>query len=205
MAATAFTVAKGKHTMELPERKIWLEMKRRCHSAKSCDYRLYGARGILVCDRWMSFGNFIADMGARPTPKHMLERIDNDGSYSPENCRWATAIEQARNRRSNHLVRVGRKMVTLAEAQEITGIQDSTIRQRINLGWDEERAATTPVRREKITVNGERISVHEAARRFGLHPNTLLNRIAKGCSLDEALTRAPCKGSRLQKENFRCL
>lgn len=191
--------------MELPERKVWYAMKSRCLNAKSLDYKLYGARGISVCERWMSFDSFIADMGTRPTPKHMLDRIDNNGNYSPENCRWATPIEQARNKRSNHLVPVDGKMVTLVEAQEITGIQDSTIRQRINLGWDESRAVSTRVRRQKITVNGERISVHEAARRFGIHPNTLLNRIAKGCSLDEALTRAPCKGSRLQKESFQCL
>lgn len=187
------------------ERKVWCAMKLRCFNKDSRDYRLYGGRGIRVCDRWLSFDNFISDMGQRPTSKHMLDRIDNNGDYSPSNCRWATPIEQARNKRNNHLVPVNGRLVTLAEAQEITGVEQTTIRQRINLGWDAGEAATVKVRREKITVDGEKISVHEAARRFGIHPNTLLNRIMKGWPMHEALHRTPLKGQRPSKESARCL
>lgn len=82
----------------------WDGMKRRCFNKAAKDYIRYGARGITVCDRWKnSFENFIADMGFKPTIKHTLDRINNDGNYEPENCRWATTKEQAANKRVGKL------------------------------------------------------------------------------------------------------
>ena len=82
-----------------PTYRSWYGMKSRCLNAKQAAYKNYGGRGITVCERWLSFKNFLADMGPRPSPKHSIDRWpNNDGNYEPSNCRWATATEQARNR-----------------------------------------------------------------------------------------------------------
>ena len=86
--------------LEPSEYRSWVEMRRRCTNRNSIGYRYYGGRGIAVCERWSSFENFLADMGKKPTPRHSIDRYpNNDGNYEPGNCRWATAKQQASNRR----------------------------------------------------------------------------------------------------------
>ena len=82
------------------EHQTWGSIKARCYNDKHISYKNYGGRGITVCDRWLnSFENFFADMGERPSSKHSIERLDNNLGYTPDNCCWATVVEQRSNRR----------------------------------------------------------------------------------------------------------
>ena len=95
-------------------------MLQRCYNPKHTNYRDYGGRGIKVCDRWReSFENFLADVGERPSPKHSLDRIKNDGDYEPGNCRWATRKEQHRNMRSNIRLVVNGRQVCLVDLENL--------------------------------------------------------------------------------------
>lgn len=100
----------------------------------------YGGRGIKICDRWRDvvhgFENFLADLGLRPD-KCSLDRIDNDGNYEPENCRWATIKQQNRNKRSNFLVTIKGVTKTIAEWSEISGLKYYAIWHRVKKGWHE--------------------------------------------------------------------
>jgi len=104
------------------EYSIWSKIVTRCTNPETKDYPKYGGRGIQICDRWRDFANFFADVGHRPSLQHSLDRINNNGNYEPGNVRWATAKEQARNRRGNHLVCLNGKVMTKAEALELIKI-----------------------------------------------------------------------------------
>jgi hypothetical protein len=139
-----------------PEWITWQAMKTRCYRSDSRHYARYGGRGIAVYDRWLGehgYGNFLADVGRKPTPQHSIDRIDNDGDYCPENCRWATATEQNGNR-SNvvPLTLHGRTQCVSAWAREV-GISDAAIRARLRSGWPVERALCEPSKRRASNDN----------------------------------------------------
>lgn len=131
--------------MKHPEHSIWRHMLRRCTDTNCKDYHRYGARGVKVCGRWrLSFQAFLDDMGPRPTPAHSIERIKNHLGYQPDNCRWATLVEQCRNRRSNTLLTLDGETKTQIEWSEATGIPAASIHWRLLNGWSVARALMTP-------------------------------------------------------------
>lgn len=126
----------------------WRKMLYRCNNEKSLHYASYGGRGIKICERWLSFPNFLADMGVRPA-KYTIERIDNNGNYEPGNCRWATRKEQSRNTRANHIVTIGAFSRPVTEWAEIYDINPGTVFSRIHgRGWEDEKAVLTPVKNQ---------------------------------------------------------
>lgn len=105
------------------EHKAWRHIKERCLNKNSAAYPLYGGRGIKMCERWInSFENFYLDMGDAPSPKHSIDRIDTNGNYTPENCRWTTPMQQSRNRRTTIRVKYKENMMPLGELAELLNI-----------------------------------------------------------------------------------
>ena len=131
----------------LPEHKVWEGLKCRCECPSATGHSRYGGRGISVSDEWLaSFETFYRDMGPRPTPKHTLERINNDGPYSKANCRWDTRTAQMRNMSRNHTITFNGKTQCLQEWAEEVGLNKATLRKRLRRGWSAEMALTTPAR-----------------------------------------------------------
>jgi len=127
------------------EYRSWAHMINRCHCPTNQDYHRYGGKGIRVCDRWRrSFADFLADVGPAPSPKHSIDRIDSNGNYEPSNCRWATQIEQLRNRSSTILV----DGLSLREVCRERGIPHNTVYARLKAGAPLELALSRLGRKE---------------------------------------------------------
>ena len=139
-----------------PEFKVWRGMLNRIFHPKPRDLQNYADRGISVSDEWKdSFEVFYRDMGPRPSPKHSIERIDNDKGYCKENCKWATAPEQHANKRTNVVIELEGTRLISSEWSRLLGGRAALVRQRLQHGWPVERALTTPSRRalkEKLNV-----------------------------------------------------
>lgn len=126
----------------------WSSMHSRCSLPTNVNFPSYGGRGIRVCDRWhgeSGFTAFCEDMGPKPSPEHTLDRIDNDGPYSPENCRWATSVEQMRNRRFNRIVEYGGKRLCISAWSSEIGLPARILSSRLRRGWTLDRAFTEPL------------------------------------------------------------
>lgn len=134
-----------------PVYRSWRSMQHRCYVETNDDYHRYGGRGIVVCDRWReSFAAFVEDMGLRPSSLHTLDRKNNDGNYTPENCRWATKKEQAVNRASTIYLEHNGVRATFSEWSDRLGISRGTIRSRYYAGKSIEQILSTS------TIAGER-------------------------------------------------
>ncbi len=121
-----------------PTYTCWAGMLSRCRNPNDAEYHNYGARGILVCERWKDFRNFLADMGEKPRGRS-IERVNNAKGYQPGNCVWATSGQQSRNTRRNIRVQVGNESLVLIDAAEKLGIAHGTLYQRIHRGWSGDR------------------------------------------------------------------
>jgi hypothetical protein len=134
---------RGTHS---PEYAAWRAMRERCNNPSHPAYRNYGGRGITVCNRWLTFENFLVEMGLRPEGKSLDRYPNNDGNYEPGNCRWATTIEQHNNTRNNHLLTFQGMTKNVGEWAVFFGIPHRILRCRLKLGWSIERALTQIVR-----------------------------------------------------------
>lgn len=135
----------GKKTIAV-EYNTWNSLRARCNNPRYRKYNDYGGRGISVCERWMeSYSNFLEDMGRRPSPKHSIDRIDNNGNYEPSNCRWATFYEQMNNRRRTKYITVFGETKAAGEWARIVKIPLMIIDQRIRKGWKPFDALMRPI------------------------------------------------------------
>lgn len=133
--------------------KAWHAMLERCNNPNNKFYSYYGGRGIKVCDRWHAFENFASDMGPRE-PGMTIDRVDNNGNYEPDNCRWASRKTQQNNRRACRMVTLRGKTQSLTMWCEELGIPRGTVRSRLNRGWDLIKAITEPVKARRGTRKG---------------------------------------------------
>jgi hypothetical protein len=145
------------------EYRAWSGMRTRCGNPNSQDWRLYGGRGIRVCEAWNSFSVFFRDMGAKPSAAHSLDRIDSDGDYEPLNCRWATAKEQANNWKTrNRKISFKGETLPLPEWAARLGITRESLRDRLDCGWPIEKALTVPaVRKRERRSDGTFAASHD--------------------------------------------
>lgn len=146
MSRTKQRLLKYPYPLELNGSKlfsVWANMKTRCLNKKNNNYPNYGGRGITICDKWLEFGGFYQDMGGTYVIGLTLDRIDNDGNYSKENCRWATVKEQANNRRSCKNISFHGMTKTLTQWAEYLGVKKSTMMQRyFSYRWPVEKCLT---------------------------------------------------------------
>ncbi len=184
----------------------WINMRTRCNNPKAKGYERYGGRGIKVCTEWgKSFIAFLCDMGERPVDMS-IERIDTNGNYCKQNCRWATSKEQLRNTRVNRILTYRGISKCLVEWSEESGIKSGTIGRRLRKGWDTEKAVFTPINaaRKGVAHNqkmyqykGEEKNLKSWAEYFKINYATLHKRITVyGMSFKEAVTRPVGKNGR---------
>ena len=171
--------------------RSWVNMLTRCNNKNDTGYEWYGGRGIQVCSRWSMYENFLADMGERPE-RMTIDRIDTNGNYCPENCRWATNKQQHRNKRSNTLLTHGGETKCVAEWAEALGISQRSLSNRIDVyGWSVEKALTTigDTRKTRaVTHAGVTKYLSEWAKDLGVPLCTLIGRLNRGWSVEKALT-----------------
>lgn len=187
-----------------PEYEAWKHIKSRCYNKRNKDYRLYGGRGIRVCQAWFdSFLAFYTDMGPRPGSKFSVERRDSNSDYGPTNCYWGTPEQQANNTSRNRVVETREGALTMAQASRLYSIPYSTLRHRLSQGMCAESALSTGVRPcasgTLYELDGDEKTLTEWSAARGIGLTTLLYRLKTGKSLREALDTPVRKVARRPK------
>lgn len=140
-----------KHGMfKTAEYSSWRCMINRCYNPKNIAYNRYGGRGITVCSEWLvSFEQFFLDMGKKPSAKHSIERINSNGNYEKNNCKWATQQEQCNNVCSNVFLHIRGEKLTGSQASRKYGINRSTLKFRMKNNWTDEDCVLKPIQKRK--------------------------------------------------------
>ena len=186
----------GKYT---PEFRIWGSMKQRCLNPNSKYFKHYGGRGISICTSWLaSFDNFLSDMGRRPTDNHEIDRIDVNGNYSRDNCRWATKKQQMRNTRRAVTWTIGGITKSAADWAEELGMSIKAARNRAYRGSSETAAISARHYKnlQQYTCNGITKTAREWAKESGTRVSVIHARASRGVPLDYQSRERP-KRSRL--------
>ena len=155
--------ARGRHWMSGSKiYMVWNRMLSRCYNSKVDRYPRYGGRGIRVCDEWLVFDNFYADMGDIPGNGYSIGRIDNNGNYCKDNCRWETLSQQQNNTSRSHMIEINGEIMTVKQASDLTGVSYSTLIQRARAGATGDDLTTQEKRNEKlITYRGVSLKTTE--------------------------------------------
>ncbi len=128
--------------------RLWHGIVERCENRRAHHYKDYGGRGIKICRRWrVSFMAFKGDMGPRPSLKHSVDRIRNNGNYTPDNCRWATKLVQANNTRGNRFITFNGETLTLTQWSRRFGINPITLHGRLKFNWPLSEAFSKPAKK----------------------------------------------------------
>lgn len=180
--------------IQTPLYKIFASMKQRCYNKNQLKYKIYGARGIKICDEWLkNFNNFYDWAIENGYNKSLsIDRIDNNGNYEPSNCRWVNAKAQALNRRNNVVISYNGETHPLSIWCEKLNLPYERMEQRIKSGWDAKKAFTTPIlsnieRRKTFEYNGTNITYYDLCNITGINYKTIKNRILKGWSIERVI------------------
>jgi Cu/Ag efflux protein CusF len=168
----------------------WKAMRYRCkgHDVSHKHYKSYTEKGITVCDEWLDFNVFLSDMGIRPEGL-TLDRKDNSLGYYKENCRWATAVEQANNTDRNVYITYHDETLTQIQWARKFGIKIQTISTRLKKGWKLDRVFEKVKENKLITYNGKTQTVRKWSIEIGISNKTIANRLKKGLTVEQALSK----------------
>jgi hypothetical protein len=174
--------------------RIWAHMKERCHNPMCADYKNYGGRGIMVCNEWEEFTPFYKWAMANGYKDNLtLERIEINGNYEPENCKWIPKAEQANNKRNNRLISYKGQQKTLAQWANILGLRYGLLHTRLSCGWSVKRVFETPGPEsglgniKTITYRGKSKSIAQWARDLGIPYKVLYGRLYRGQSIEQII------------------